>query len=187
MSRRRAEPTIKSIWSPQDIYQILSKRHATKLWLWLIENPKINNINDIPFSKFSFSDDAINKIKSGYTMNTSKIVDIFESAREDTIKLLIELFDGHRVETVIMRHHKRTTVCLSSQVGCQMGCKFCATGTMGIIGDLHTNEIIEQLMFCDRITPARNVVFMGMGKQSFYYYPADISDSHLLAYLLLYR
>ena len=61
-----------------------------------------------------------------------------------------------------MKHHKRTTVCLSSQVGCNMGCRFCATGTMGIIGDLDSAEIIEQLVFANHISAVRNVVFMGM-------------------------
>jgi adenine C2-methylase RlmN of 23S rRNA A2503 and tRNA A37 len=53
---------------------------------------------------------------------------------------------------------------VSSQIGCQMGCRFCATGTMGIIGNLSSGEILEQLIHANNITPIRNVVFMGMGE-----------------------
>jgi adenine C2-methylase RlmN of 23S rRNA A2503 and tRNA A37 len=56
--------------------------------------------------------------------------------------------------------HQRATLCVSSQVGCIMGCTFCATGTMGIKGDLTTGEILEQLVHAQRVTPIRNVVFM---------------------------
>lgn len=56
--------------------------------------------------------------------------------------------------------HQRATLCVSSQVGCIMGCTFCATGTMGIKGDLSAGEILEQLVHAQRVTHIRNVVFM---------------------------
>lgn len=56
--------------------------------------------------------------------------------------------------------HKRATLCVSSEVGCQMGCTFCATGTMGLKGDLTAGEIIEQLWHARAVAPIRNVVFM---------------------------
>lgn len=56
--------------------------------------------------------------------------------------------------------HKRATLCVSSQVGCQMGCTFCATGTMGLIADLSAGEIIEQLVHARSFRPIRNIVFM---------------------------
>uniref|UniRef100_A0A146KJE4 Ribosomal RNA large subunit methyltransferase N n=1 Tax=Lygus hesperus TaxID=30085 RepID=A0A146KJE4_LYGHE len=59
---------------------------------------------------------------------------------------------------------RRTSVCVSSQIGCAMGCTFCATGTMGIIGNLTPGEIVEQVLWCLAIEPVRNVVFMGMGE-----------------------
>jgi adenine C2-methylase RlmN of 23S rRNA A2503 and tRNA A37 len=58
------------------------------------------------------------------------------------------------------RGHKRATLCVSSEVGCQMGCTFCATGTMGLQGDLTAGEIVEQLVHARRAAPIRNVVFM---------------------------
>ncbi len=54
----------------------------------------------------------------------------------------------------------RATLCVSSQVGCQMGCTFCATGTMGLTADLTAGEIVEQLVHANSVMPVRNVVFM---------------------------
>ncbi|CAH1444520.1 unnamed protein product [Lactuca virosa] len=58
----------------------------------------------------------------------------------------------------------RSTLCISSQVGCKMGCTFCATGSMGFKSNLSTTEIVEQLVHASRLSPIRNVVFMGMGE-----------------------
>ena len=55
---------------------------------------------------------------------------------------------------------ERATLCVSSEVGCQMGCTFCATGTMGLVADLTAGEIIEQLVHANAVQPIRNVVFM---------------------------
>lgn len=95
----------------------------------------------------------------GFSVFTTKVVERIES-KDGTSKLLIELADGHRVESVIIRHMNYSTLCVSSQIGCAMGCKFCATGTMGIIGDLTAGEIVEQFVLANEITPIRNVVFM---------------------------
>jgi adenine C2-methylase RlmN of 23S rRNA A2503 and tRNA A37 len=64
---------------------------------------------------------------------------------ETTTKLLIRLQDGHLVETVVMRYSHRSTVCVSSQVGCRMACRFCSTGTMGLLGHLTAGEMCEQV------------------------------------------
>lgn len=87
-----------------------------------------------------------------------------------TTKMAIRLHDEHTVESVIIRHGRRTTLCVSSQIGCQMGCTFCATGTMPVVGDLAACEIVEQLLHAhafeaaQKRPPVRNVVFMGMGE-----------------------
>ena len=87
------------------------------------------------------------------------------SADGSTKKMIVELRDGHRVEACVMRHAKgRTTLCVSSQVGCKMGCTFCATGTLGELGNLSAGEIVEQLAHASRDDSVRNVVFMGMGE-----------------------
>ena len=94
--------------------------------------------------------------------------------RGATRKALLELgADGHVIETVLMGYPDRVTVCISSQVGCAMGCGFCATGQMGLLGNLSAGEIAAQVVWAKRealrlpsSTPQRltNVVFMGMGE-----------------------
>jgi 23S rRNA (adenine2503-C2)-methyltransferase len=94
-----------------------------------------------------------------------------ESSDGFTRKFLLGLSDGERIETVLMRFTGRVTACVSSQVGCAMGCVFCATGQMGYRRHLSTGEIVSQVVHVARAlgTPAgnrrlRNVVFMGMGE-----------------------
>ncbi|MDQ7843248.1 MAG: 23S rRNA (adenine(2503)-C(2))-methyltransferase RlmN [Armatimonadota bacterium] len=85
----------------------------------------------------------------------------------DTVKYLIPLGDGGSVETVFMRYADgRRSVCLSTQVGCGMGCTFCATGLAGLTRNLSAAEIVEQVLLVQREqrTAVTNVVFMGMGE-----------------------
>jgi 23S rRNA (adenine2503-C2)-methyltransferase len=92
------------------------------------------------------------------------------SETSDSIKTLITMSGGARIEAVLMKHNDgRNTVCVSSQVGCPMGCAFCATGKMGLIRNLSAFEIIEQVLFFARYLKQRDervsgVVFMGMGE-----------------------
>ena len=99
--------------------------------------------------------------------------EVYTSKDKSTIKALMELQDGLKVETVLMRHrHNHNTVCVSSQVGCPLGCKFCATGAMGFRRNLTVSEIINQYLFLARYlknnfkenNKITNVVFMGMGE-----------------------
>ena len=121
--------------------------------------------NAIPFAKLGVSERVADFIRRHCVLFTLKVVLKSESKRGgDTIKLLIELQDGHRIETVVMKHAKRSTVCVSSQIGCQMGCRFCATGTLGIIGNLTAGEIVQQVVLANSFTRIRNCVFMGMGE-----------------------
>ncbi|MEP7201038.1 MAG: 23S rRNA (adenine(2503)-C(2))-methyltransferase RlmN [Ilumatobacteraceae bacterium] len=87
----------------------------------------------------------------------------------DTVKYLWELHDGRRIETVLMLYPDRVTVCVSSQVGCAMGCGFCATGQAGFGRHLTVGEIVEQVTAAAREARSMdrrlgNVVFMGMGE-----------------------
>ncbi|KAA0234429.1 MAG: putative dual-specificity RNA methyltransferase RlmN [Acidimicrobiales bacterium] len=89
------------------------------------------------------------------------------STNGDTIKWLWGLRDGVRIETVLMRYSSRTTVCVSTQAGCGMGCGFCATGQAGFERNLTIGEIVEQVVRAARASGAQrvsNVVFMGMGE-----------------------
>jgi len=89
-------------------------------------------------------------------------------AADGTEKLLLELADGHRIECVLIREHARRTICISTQVGCAMGCVFCASGLDGVVRNLTTGEIVEQMLQLARLLDAddrlSNVVVMGMGE-----------------------
>ncbi len=91
-----------------------------------------------------------------------------KSDDQKTWKASIQLQDGLKIESVLMRHDKkRNTVCVSTQAGCSVGCKFCATGKMGFKRDLSPSEIIDQVLFFarnDKDEDITNVVFMGMGE-----------------------
>jgi 23S rRNA (adenine2503-C2)-methyltransferase len=91
-----------------------------------------------------------------------------QTAKDRTEKLLLELEDGHHVECVLMREPKRNTVCISTQVGCAMGCVFCASGLLGLTRNLTMGEILEQILRLDRVIGEderiSNIVVMGIGE-----------------------
>lgn len=97
-----------------------------------------------------------------------KEVTCLKSQKDDTMKLLLALPDGEYVETVIMRYKHGTSICISSQVGCKMGCSFCASTKAGFVRSLNTSELLEQVYFAqdmlqqdERIS---NIVLMGIGE-----------------------
>src|SRR5437899_8696676 len=92
------------------------------------------------------------------------------SADGETRKALLELRDGHHIESVLMPHHgARNAVCVSTQAGCPMACAFCATGEMGLVRNLTAGEIVDQIRHWQRELAERkervsHVVYMGMGE-----------------------
>ena len=132
----------------------------------VMERRDVETLRDV---RFEASDGlpaaALTRIHEAFALFTTKVVSESESRDKATSKLVVELRDGHRVEACVMRHEKgRTTLCVSSQVGCKMGCTFCATGTLGELGNLSAGEILEQLAHASARANVRNVVFMGMGE-----------------------
>jgi len=99
---------------------------------------------------------------------------VLEADKGTTVKTLWGLYDGTRMESVLMRYPRRSTLCISSQVGCGMACPFCATGQMGFTRNLSTAEMVEQVRHAMRAlgsgeipggpTRLNNLVFMGMGE-----------------------
>jgi len=93
---------------------------------------------------------------------------VHKRAEDGTEKLLLQLADGQRIECVLLRDGDRRTVCISSQVGCAMGCVFCASGIDGVVRNLTTGEIVEQLLRLAALLPAderlSHIVVMGMGE-----------------------
>ena len=98
-----------------------------------------------------------------------------ESKLDGTRKFLLEMADGNCVESVLMRYQHGNTVCISCQVGCRMGCAFCASTLGGKVRDLTPGEILEQVIFtqADSGVPVSNIVLMGIGE------PMDNLDSVL--------
>src|SRR5262245_44650247 len=87
------------------------------------------------------------------------------TSSDGTKKFLVKLDDGESVESVLIPRHDRSTLCISSQVGCGLGCTFCLTGRLGFTRDLTTDEIISQvLLMLSGTTQRFSVVFMGMGE-----------------------
>jgi 23S rRNA (adenine2503-C2)-methyltransferase len=88
------------------------------------------------------------------------------SQQDGTIKYLWRLSDGNCVETVLMRYHHGNTVCISSQVGCRMGCRFCASTLGGLVRNLTPAEMLDQVLFTqvDSGLPVSNIVLMGIGE-----------------------
>jgi len=107
------------------------------------------------------------KLAESFTIFSSQIA-VHQKSRDGTEKLLVELADGERVECVLMREDDRRTICLSTQVGCGMGCVFCASGLAGLSRNLSAGEIVEQILRLDRLLPPleriTNIVVMGMGE-----------------------
>lgn len=132
--------------------------HAQAIWRDLTNNIN-HNFHEIPNLPLRLQQSLHEKF-TVFTLSLSEN----QTSEDGTIKLLFKTQDGHGVESVIMKHKGRNTLCVSSQVGCQMGCTFCATGTMGMIADLCSGEILEQLAFANTFAKIRNVVFMGMGE-----------------------
>lgn len=95
-----------------------------------------------------------------------ELVKKFVSKVDETTKYLFKLEDGALIETVLMGYHDRNTICISSQVGCKMGCKFCASTKAGYERNLEVSELLEQIYYVSRTEDIRinNVVLMGIGE-----------------------
>ena len=101
-----------------------------------------------------------------YPINPPKVVRKQESQRDGTIKYLWQLSDGNCVETVLMRYHYGNTVCISTEVGCRMGCAFCASTLGGLVRKLEPHEMLDQVLFTqvDSGLPVSHIVLMGIGE-----------------------
>lgn len=106
-----------------------------------------------------------NKLKENYELKEFKILNK-QVASDGTIKYLFDVLDDNAIETVLMKYHHGYSICVSSPIGCKMGCKFCASTGIPFIRNLTSGEIIEQIMAVERDENVRisNVVFMGIGE-----------------------
>ena len=137
------------------------KFRAQQLFEWMYSHGECN-----PHAMSNLSKDLINDLISDCILKTIEIEKVSSSKNDSTNKFLFKTMDNHFIETVSMIEDARHTVCISSQIGCNLDCDFCATASMGIIRNLCTGEIVDQLGFIrEKIEkPITNIVFMGLGE-----------------------
>ena len=106
------------------------------------------------------------QLAQAYTISVPTVARKQESRLDGTLKYLWELPDGNCIETVVMRYHYGNTVCVSTQVGCRMGCAFCASTVAGKVRDLTAGEMLDQVLFTqlDSGREISNIVLMGIGE-----------------------
>ena len=143
-------------------------------WMYVRKVQSIKEMKNMPKQLREY-------LEENFVLNPLKILKVTGAKSAKTQKYLLECQDGEKIEAVLMREQKRITICLSSQVGCALGCKFCATGTMGTIRNLTVGEIVAQylLLLNESDKLITNVVFMGMG-EPFLNYENVIKSADLL-------
>ena len=133
---------------------------AEQIFRWLYQE-KIKSFDEMT----NLSLDLREKLKQNYTICNYNILKKQES-KDGTIKYLFDVLDGNAIETVLMSYHHGYSICVSSQIGCKMGCKFCASTGINFIRSLTSGEIVEQIIAVEQDQNIRisNVVFMGIGE-----------------------
>ena len=122
------------------------------------------------FGEFStIPKSLLDALEEKFSLFPLEVIREIVSRDKQTQKFLFKLPDDNYIETVLMHYEGRHTVCISTQVGCPMGCVFCATGQMGYTRNLTAGEILSQIIFCmrrlaDEGKDLTNVVYMGMGE-----------------------
>ena len=145
----------------QEIENIGEKKfRAEQIFKWLYQE-KVKSFDEMTNLSLELRD----KLKENYTMCNFKILKKQES-KDGTIKYLFDVLDGNAIETVLMSYHHGYSICVSSQIGCKMGCKFCASTGINFIRNLSSGEIVEQILAVEQDKKVRisNVVFMGIGE-----------------------
>lgn len=112
------------------------------------------------------------KLNSNFKIYIPEVVDVYSSNLDGTKKMLLKLEDGNLIESVIMKYKHGNTICVSTQVGCRMGCKFCASTIEGRVRNLTSGEILGQVLRAGEVEGERisNIVLMGSGEPLDNYY-----------------
>ena len=136
------------------------KYRAEQIFKWIYVD-KVKEFDDMT----NLSVELREKLKENYTMCNYKILRKQESS-DGTKKYLFDVLDGNAIETVLMEYHHGKTVCVSSQIGCKMGCKFCASTGIQFVRSLSSGEIVEQILAVEQDIGDKisNIVFMGIGE-----------------------
>ncbi len=133
---------------------------AEQIFKWLYDD-RVSSFDDMT----NLSIDLREKLNNIFDIKEFRILKK-QVASDGTKKYLFDVLDGNAIETVLMQYHHGYSLCVSSQVGCKMGCKFCASTGIPFVRNLSSGEIVEQIMAVERDEKIRisNVVFMGIGE-----------------------
>ncbi len=133
---------------------------AEQIFKWLYQD-KVKEFDEMTNLSLQLRE----KLKENYTMCNYKILKK-QKSKDGTIKYLFDVLDGNAIETVLMSYHHGYSLCVSSQIGCKMGCKFCASTGINFIRNLTSGEIVEQILAVEQDEKIRisNIVFMGIGE-----------------------
>lgn len=136
------------------------KFRAKQIFEWIYKG--ISNIDEMT----NLPNKLREQLKENFTIHRLNIVEKFEDRKDKTIKLLYALQDNNIIECVVMRYNYGNTICISTQVGCRMGCSFCASTTGGMVRNLTAGEMIDEIMIAQELIGERisNIVLMGSGE-----------------------
>ena len=148
---------------------------AEQVFKW-IHQENVSSFDDMT----NISKDLRQKLEENYSLHNFKIIKKLES-KDGTKKYLFDVLDGNAIESVLMKYKYGYSICVSSQIGCKMGCKFCASTGIPFSRSLEAGEIVEQILAVQREENVRisNVVFMGIGE------PLDNYDNVIKAINIL--
>lgn len=137
------------------------KFRALQIYKWLHEK-KVTSFEEMSNLSQSFKE----KLEENYYIAKLKIVNKLSSKIDETKKYLFELFDGNCVETVLMKYNYAWSLCISTQVGCKMGCSFCASTLAGFVRNLTASEMLEEIYAVERDSNIKvgSLVLMGIGE-----------------------
>ena len=148
---------------------------AEQVFRWIYQE-NVSSFDDMT----NLSKDLRQKLEENYSLHNFKIIKKLES-KDGTKKYLFDVLDGNAIESVLMKYKYGYSICVSSQIGCKMGCKFCASTGIPFSRSLEAGEIVEQILAVQREENVRisNVVFMGIGE------PLDNYDNVIKAINIL--
>ncbi len=164
---RKKEVTLKNIKDfnleelKKELIQMNEKPfRAEQIFRWLYQE----RVEDFT-SMTNLSLELRKKLEENFKIGKVEILEK-QKSKDGTIKYLFDLLDGNAIETVVMEYKYGKTICVSSQVGCKMGCKFCASTGIAFIRNLSNGEIVEQILAAEKDENCKisNVVFMGIGE-----------------------
>lgn len=146
-----------SVWMKENSE---SSFRAKQVFSWIYKNVwNFDDMKNLPKS-------LIEKLKGNFYIGVPEVVEEYESTLDGTKKILFAFKDGNIIESVIMKYKYGNSICISTQVGCRMGCKFCASTLEGRVRNLTAGEILSEVIVAQKVLGERisNIVLMGSGE-----------------------